>query len=185
MLKKLNALSILVSFSIFVYIFMRLAGVIIWMNGMVIDKWVAVVGIFNFPFCIYRFLKGQEVAKWFISTVCIVVSLVIVVWYLCSPGPTDNYYIHIKKDKLLPSEYVIQEKPNHKTPIHLGDLIETDYTFYRAVNKYVFVRESVTKSIRGLVDAMQYSGYQVKTNFENKFDNRVYFDTDRGFLFIK
>ncbi|WP_336770026.1 hypothetical protein [Bacillus bombysepticus] len=131
MLKKLNMVSIIISLLIFVYIVMRIAGVIIWMNGMVIDKWVAVVGIVNFAFCIYRFLKSQEVASWFIRTACIVFSLINLLWYLCAPGPTDNYYIHIKKDKLLPAEYVIKGKPNHQTPMYFGDQFETDYTFYQ------------------------------------------------------
>ncbi|KZD66017.1 hypothetical protein [Bacillus cereus] len=185
MLKRLNMLSILVSLLLFLYIVMRIAGVIIWIDGMVIDKWVAVIGIFNFPFCIYRFLKTQEVASWLIRTVCIAVSLVNVVWYLCAPGPTDNYYIHIKKDKLLPAEYVIKETPNHQTPMYFGDQFETDYTFYRAFNKYVYVVESSRKAIRGQVDKMKWSGYEVGTHLTNKFDKRVYIHNKTGYLFVE
>ncbi|MEN1938705.1 hypothetical protein AAIE21_24980 [Paenibacillus sp. 102] len=185
MTKMLYRIAAIVSFLIFVYAMISFAGVVFWINDMVMDKWVAAVGIFTFPFCAYQFLIRQEVDKRFIKKVCIVLAGANVVWVLWSPGSDDKYFVHIKKDKLLPTEYVIQETPNHDTPIYAHEAIVTEYTFYRAVNKYVYVMESVKKSVRGQVDSMRLYGYTVKMNYENKFDNRVYLDTGQGYFFFE
>ncbi|HDX9577927.1 TPA: hypothetical protein ROX88_001437 [Bacillus pseudomycoides] len=185
MIKRLYRVSSIVSFLIFLYAVVSFAGVVFWINDMVINKWVAAVGVFAFTFSAYQFLIGQEVEKRFIKKVCIVLAGANVMWFLWSPESNDKYFVHIKKDKLLPTEYVIQETPNHDTPIYAHEEIVTEYTFYRAVNKYVYVRESVKKSTRGQVDLIRLYGYTVKTNYENKFDKRVYLDTGHGFFFFK
>ncbi|MES9703356.1 hypothetical protein ABWK26_10505, partial [Bacillus toyonensis] len=89
--------------------------------------------------------------------------------------------VYINSNNILPSPYIIQETPNSDIPISLGQRLLTDYTFYKSINSYLYVKENVTESDRGIVDWIKHFDSKIK---EEK-DGRIYIETYKGKLFFK
>jgi len=114
------------------------------------------------------------------KTVTIIIIIVQVIWLKWAINQ-PKYYVYINNDNILPSPYIIQETPNSETPIYLSQIILTNYTSYKSINSYLFVKENVTENNRGLVDWIKNFGGEVK----EKEDGRIYIDTYKGYLFFK
>ncbi|MCU7678757.1 hypothetical protein [Bacillus thuringiensis] len=179
MKKKIYYLSIIFTSLVFLFLFIKALGFIFWINGAPIDKWVAWVSLFAIPTFIYYSFPGQNFKKTQ-KTVTIIIIIVQVIWLKWAINQ-PKYYVYINNDNILPSPYIIQETPNSDTPIYLSQIILTNYTSYKSINSYLFVKESITENNRGLVDWIKNFGGEVK----EKEDGRIYIDTYKGYLFFK
>ncbi|WP_223262102.1 hypothetical protein [Bacillus wiedmannii] len=112
-----------------------------------------------------------------VTAIIIIVQLIWLKWAINQP----KYYVYINNDNILPYPYIIQETPNSDTAIYLSQIISTNYTSYKSINSYLFVKEKVTENKRGLVDSIKHFGGEVK----EKEDGRIYIDTYKGYLFFK
>ncbi|EJQ03376.1 hypothetical protein IE3_05411 [Bacillus cereus BAG3X2-1] len=179
MKKKIYYLSIIFTSLVFLFLFIKALGCILWINGAPIDKWVAWVGLFAIPTFIYYSFPRQKFKKTQ-KTVTIVIIIVQIIWLKWAINQS-KYYVYVNSNNILPYPYIIQETPNSDTPIYLSQIISTNYTSYKSINSYLFVKENVTENKRGLVDSIKHFGGEVK----EKEDGRIYIDTYKGYLFFK
>ncbi|MED2693816.1 MULTISPECIES: hypothetical protein [Bacillus cereus group] len=179
MKKKIYYLSIIFTSLVFIFLFIKALGFIFWINGAPIDKWVAWVSLFAIPTFIYYSFPGQNFKKTQ-KAVTIMIIIVQVIWLKWAINQL-KYYVYINNDNILPSPYIIQETPNSDIPISLGQRLLTDYTFYKSINSYLYVKENVTESDRGIVDWIKHFDSKIK---EEK-DGRIYIETYKGKLFFK
>ncbi|MED3199379.1 hypothetical protein [Bacillus toyonensis] len=179
MKKKIYYLSIIFTSLVFLFLFIKALGFIFWINGAPIDKWVAWVSLFAIPTFIYYSFPGQNFKKTQ-KTVTIIIIIVQVIWLKWAINQS-KYYVYINSNNILPSPYIIQETPNSDIPISLGQRLLTDYTFYKSINSYLYVKENVTESDRGIVDWIKHFDSKIK---EEK-DGRIYIETYKGKLFFK
>lgn len=179
MKKKIYYLSIIFTSLVFLFLFIKALGFIFWINGAPIDKWVAWVSLFAIPTFIYYSFPGQNFKKTQ-KTVTIIIIIVQVIWLKWAINQ-PKYYVYINSNNILPSPYIIQETPNSDIPISLGQRLLTDYTFYKSINSYLYVKENVTESDRGIVDWIKHFDSKIK---EEK-DGRIYIETYKGKLFFK
>ncbi|MGE7887498.1 hypothetical protein ACQKN7_08860 [Bacillus cereus] len=68
-----------------------------------------------------------------------------------------------------------------KHTISLGQRLLTNYTFYKSIHSYLYVRENVTESDRGIVDWIKHFDSKIK----EEDDGRIYIETYKGTLFFK
>ncbi|WP_254661693.1 hypothetical protein [Bacillus wiedmannii] len=68
-----------------------------------------------------------------------------------------------------------------KHTISLGQRLLTNYTFCKSIHSYLYVRENVTESDRGIVDWIKHFGSKIK----EEDDGRIYIETYKGTLFFK
>ncbi|HDR7386337.1 hypothetical protein CN544_16105 [Bacillus toyonensis] len=179
MKKKIYYLSIIFTSLVFLFLFIKALGFIFWINGAPIDKWVAWVSLFAIPTFIYYSFPGQNFKKTQ-KTVTIIIIIVQLIWLKWAINQS-KYYVYINSNNILPSPYIIQETPNSDIPISLGQRLLTDYTFYKSINSYLYVKENVTESDRGIVDWIKHFDSKIK---EEK-DGRIYIETYKGKLFFK
>ncbi|MBJ8106170.1 MULTISPECIES: hypothetical protein [Bacillus cereus group] len=179
MKKKIYYLSIIFTSLVFLFLFIKALGFIFWINGAPIDKWVAWVGLFAIPIFIYYSFPGQNFKKTQ-KTVTIIIIIVQIIWLKWAINQS-KYYVYVNSNNILPSPYIIQETPNSDIPISLGQRLLTDYTFYKSINSYLYVKENVTESDRGIVDWIKHFDSKIK---EEK-DGRIYIETYKGKLFFK
>ncbi|EJQ73845.1 hypothetical protein [Bacillus toyonensis] len=179
MKKKIYYLSIIFTSLVFLFLFIKALGFIFWINGTPIDKWVAWVGLFAIPIFIYYSFPGQNFKKTQ-KTVTIIIIIVQIIWLKWAINQS-KYYVYVNSNNILPSPYIIQETPNSDIPISLGQRLLTDYTFYKSINSYLYVKENVTESDRGIVDWIKHFDSKIK---EEK-DGRIYIETYKGKLFFK
>ncbi|PEK37237.1 hypothetical protein CN568_26475 [Bacillus pseudomycoides] len=179
MKKKIYYLSIIFTSLVFLFLFIKALGFILWINGAPIDKWVAWVGLFAIPTFIYYSFPGQNFKKTqkTVTLIIIIVQIIWLKWAINQP----KYYVYINRDNILPYPYIIQETPNSDTPIYLSQSILTNYTFYKSINSYLFVKENVTKNNRGIVDWIKHFDSEIK----KEKDGRIYIDTYKGELLFK
>jgi len=179
MKKKIYYLSIIFTSLVFLFLFIKALGFIFWINGAPIDKWVAWVSLFAIPTFIYYSFPGQNFKKTQ-KTVTIIIIIVQIIWLKWAIHQS-KYYVYVNSNNILPSPYIIQETPNSDIPISLGQRLLTDYTFYKSINSYLYVKENVTESDRGIVDWIKHFDSKIK---EEK-DGRIYIETYKGKLFFK
>ncbi|MGX5475816.1 hypothetical protein [Bacillus toyonensis] len=179
MKKKIYYLSIIFTSLVFLFLFIKALGCIFWINGAPIDKWVAWVSLFAIPTFIYYSFPGRNFKKTqkMVTVIIIIVQLIWLKWAINQ----SKYYVYINSNNILPSPYIIQETPNSDIPISLGQRLLTDYTFYKSINSYLYVKENVTESDRGIVDWIKHFDSKIK---EEK-DGRIYIETYKGKLFFK
>ncbi|MGX5469730.1 hypothetical protein ACWKT2_27130 [Bacillus toyonensis] len=179
MKKKIYYLSIIFTSLVFLFLFIKALGFIFWINGAPIDKWVAWVGLFAIPIFIYYSFPGQNFKKTqkTVTVIIIIVQIIRLKWAINQ----SKYYVYVNSNNILPSPYIIQETPNSDIPISLGQRLLTDYTFYKSINSYLYVKENVTESDRGIVDWIKHFDSKIK---EEK-DGRIYIETYKGKLFFK
>ncbi|PFA32270.1 hypothetical protein COJ07_21185 [Bacillus cereus] len=179
MKKKIYYLSIIFTSLVFLFLFIKALGFIFWINGAPIDKWVAWVGLFAIPTFIYCSFPRQNFKKTqkTVTIISIIVQMIWLKWAINQP----KYFVYINSNNILPSPYIIQETPNSDIPISLGQRLLTDYTFYKSINSYLYVKENVTESDRGIVDWIKHFDSKIK---EEK-DGRIYIETYKGKLFFK
>ncbi|PGB58379.1 hypothetical protein [Bacillus toyonensis] len=179
MKNKIHYLSIIFTSLVFLFLFIKALGCIFWINGAPIDKWVAWVSLFAIPIFIYYSFPGQNFKKTQ-KTVTIVIIIFQIIWLKWAINQS-KYYVYVNSNNILPSPYIIQETPNSDIPISLGQRLLTDYTFYKSINSYLYVKENVTESDRGIVDWIKHFDSKIK---EEK-DGRIYIETYKGKLFFK
>jgi len=179
MKNKIHYLSIIFTSLVFLFLFIKALGFIFWINGAPIDKWVAWVGLFAIPTFIYCSFPRQNFKKTqkTVTIISIIVQMIWLKWAINQP----KYFVYINSNNILPSPYIIQETPNSDIPISLGQRLLTDYTFYKSINSYLYVKENVTESDRGIVDWIKHFDSKIK---EEK-DGRIYIETYKGKLFFK
>ena len=110
--------------------------------------------------------------------VTIVIIIVQIIWLKWAINQS-KYYVYVNSNNILPSPYIIQETPNSNTPISLGQRLLTNYTFYKSIHSYLYVRENVTKSDRGIVDWIKHFDSEIK----EEDDGRIYIETYKGSYF--
>ncbi len=179
MKNKTYYLSIIFTSLVFLFLFTKALGFIFWINGAPIDKWVALVGLFAIPIFIYYSFPGQNFKK-AQKTVTIVIIIVQIIWLKWAINQS-KYYVYVNSNNILPSPYIIQETPNSDTPISLGQRLLTNYTFYKSIHSYLYVRENVKESDRGIVDWIKHFDSEIK----EEGDGRIYIETYKGKLFFK
>ncbi|MED2838059.1 hypothetical protein P4255_11115 [Bacillus wiedmannii] len=179
MKNKTYYLSIIFTSLVCLFLFTKALGFIFWINGAPIDKWVALVGLFTIPIFTYYSFTGQNFKKTQ-KTVTIVIIIVQIIWLKWAINQS-KYYVHVNSNNILPSPYIIQETPNSDTPISLSQRLLTNYTFYKSIHSYLYVRENVTESDRGIVDWIKYFDSEIKEEKEG----RIYIETYKGTLFFK
>ncbi|MES5868061.1 hypothetical protein [Bacillus cereus group sp. RP32] len=179
MKNKTYYLSIIFTSLVCLFLFTKALGFIFWINGAPIDKWVPWVGLFAIPIFIYYSFPGQSFKKTqkIVTIVIIIVQIIWLKWAINQP----KYYVYVNSNNILPSPYIIQETPNSDTPISLGQRILTNYTFYKSIHSYLYVRENVTESDQGIVDWIKHFDSEIK----EEDDGRIYIETYKGKLFFK
>ncbi|TKH95523.1 hypothetical protein FC696_30355 [Bacillus wiedmannii] len=179
MKNKTYYLSIIFTSLVCLFLFTKALGFIFWINGAPIDKWVAWAGLFAIPIFIYYSFPGQNFKK-AQKTVTIVIIIVQIIWLKWAINQT-KYYVYVNSNNILTSPYIIQETPNSDTPISLGQRLLTNYTFYKSIHSYLYVRENVTESDRGIVDWIKHFDSKIK----EEDDGCIYIETYKGKLFFK
>ncbi|MCR6462553.1 hypothetical protein NXB04_20030 [Bacillus paranthracis] len=179
MKNKTYYLSIIFTSLVCLFLFTKALGIIFWINGTPIDKWVAWVGLFAIPIFIYysfperSFKKTQQI----VTIVIIIVQIIWLKWAINQ----SKYYAYVNSNNILPSPYIIQETPSSETPISLSQRLLTNYTLYKSIHSYLYVRENVTESDRGIVDWIKHFDSEIK----EEGDGRIYIETYKGKLFFK
>ncbi|PEZ01825.1 hypothetical protein CN326_20720 [Bacillus sp. AFS018417] len=177
MKKNIYGLSLFLTLIVLVFVFMKLLGFIFWINGGLLDKWMALIGLFAIPTSIYFFLKKWKVRTSKILILNILIVIIHIVWLWLSVKQQPYYYAYLESNQVLSSPYVIEESRNTGPRIHYSSNVTwKGYTLYKSVNSILFVKESVRKSQYGrLTQSIRLGrGHAVEK------DGHIYIETDIG-----
>lgn len=181
MKKNIYSLSLFLTLIVFVFVFMKLLGFIFWINGGLLDKWIALIGLFAIPTSVYFFLKKWKVRTWKTLIFNIPIVVIHLVWLWSSVKHQPYYYAYLESNHVLSSPYVIKENPNKRTRVGYSNVTLKEYILYKSVNSILFVKESVREEPEGrLTQSIGLGrGHAVEK------DGHIYIETDIGDLLIK
>ncbi|WP_057915911.1 hypothetical protein [Peribacillus muralis] len=175
--KFIICLSSLLTAFVLLFVLLRLMGILIWVNGEPLDKWIALIGLIAMPVSISILSKKIKLNKKKESTLLNIVVFANLLYLLGSFSILSENYTFIKSGKYLSSPYVIHEKEPFQWP---KDEYESKYTFYSSLNSFIYIKNSVQKGNQGLSEHARYRDYSVKV-----ISGSLYITWTGGSIFIR
>lgn len=151
MKKVIYQSSLFLTLGVFIFLLMKGIGFIFWINGGLLDKWVAIIGLLAVPTFFYLFLKDRKSKGKTIRRVMIWSILFHTVWLWWSTQKQPYDYAYTKKNQFLSTPYVIHETNSWEYSFVPTEQLTSTYILYKSVNPILFRRVSTHKVEPGLV----------------------------------
>ncbi|MFP3845673.1 hypothetical protein [Priestia filamentosa] len=156
MKKVMYRTSLYLSIGVFVFILMKGIGFIFWINGGLLDKWVAIIGLVT---ALYLFLNSKRGIPKIVQKVMIGSILFHAVWLWWSVGYQQYEYAYAGENQMLSTPYVIHQATNWGFSLESRDITNT-YILYESVTPFLFMRVSIKEGEPGLVNHINLSNWK-------------------------
>lgn len=143
--------SLCLTIGVFVFVLMKGIGFIFWINGGLLDKWIAIIGLIAMPTFFYLFLKDRQTKVKTIKRVLIGAILFHTLWLWWSIQKQPYDYAYAKKNQFSSTPYVIHETNSWEYSFVPTEQLTSTYVLYKSVNPILFRRVSTHKKEPGLV----------------------------------
>ncbi|MFP7173892.1 hypothetical protein [Priestia filamentosa] len=151
MKKGMYRLSLCLTLGVFIFLLMKGIGFIFWINGGLLDKWVAIIGLLAMPTFFYLFLKDRQTKGKIIRKVLIGAILFHTLWLWWSIQKQPYDYTYAEKNQIFSTPYVIHETNSWEYSFVPTEQLTSTYIMYKSVNSVLFRRVSTHKEEPGLV----------------------------------
>lgn len=148
MKKMIYIASLTLSSIVLLFLITKFFGFAIVVNRTIIDKWIALIGLFSLPTSIHMFLNKENLNMLNIRTMLI--AIIVLMWCNWSFRVQPIYTAYVESNNILSKPYLITEKRNSKTPL-IEDVIYTKYTIYKSITPVLFKKESKVVEERGII----------------------------------
>ncbi|MED4072160.1 hypothetical protein [Priestia endophytica] len=156
MKKGMYRLSLCLTLGVFIFLLMKGIGFIFWINGGLLDKWIAIIGLVT---ALYLFLNPKKGTLKIVQKLMIGSILFHAVWLWWSVEYQQYEYAYAGKNQMLSTPYVIHQATNWGFSLESRDITNT-YILYKSVTPFLFMRVSIKASEPRLVNRINLSNWK-------------------------
>jgi hypothetical protein len=157
MKKGMYRLSLCLTLGVFIFLLMKGIGFIFWINGGLLDKWVAIIGLLAMLTFFYLFLKDRQTKGKIIRKVLIGAILFHTLWLWWSIQKQPYDYAYAEKSQFLSTPYVIHETNSWEYSFVPTEQLTSTYVMYKSVNSVLFRRVRTHREEPGLVREINFA----------------------------